>query len=219
MDLSGTRSRGLQVRGRKEDEFLPQDVELLLGRTGFEQSPADSAHCPLQHRSYECRVFREHLAGGGQHCNNGLIGPYTHLLRDLRSVHVGAYGVESDTGFGIPHLGIEECVDESCRHVLERLPFLLPADSFHRLRNFVEVTFQDGLQERALVGEVLIQGSDRDTGSQCHPGRGQPFLPHAGAKPEQLRREWRPRWQPNGLEPAICGAPRAHANAAANANS
>lgn len=34
----------------KKDEFLLHDLELLLGSTGFEQSPGDSGYGGLKHR-------------------------------------------------------------------------------------------------------------------------------------------------------------------------
>jgi diketogulonate reductase-like aldo/keto reductase len=114
-----SRRTDFQVGTREEDKFLPQSVELLLGRSGFEQSSCDSSHGALQHRSYELRVFRERFTRASQHFNNRLVDPYSDLLHDLYSVHVGAHGIESDTRFRIPHLGIEECGDESCRHLPE----------------------------------------------------------------------------------------------------
>src|ERR1035437_3264197 len=139
------RRAGFQVCAHEEDEFLAQNVELLLGSIGFEQSPADSGHCTLQHQSDELRVFRERFASSCQHFNNRLIGPHSHLLHYLRSVHIGAYGIESDTGFHNPHLGSKEGGDESRRQMLESVSLLLPADLLNCLRNLVEVTFQGSL--------------------------------------------------------------------------
>lgn len=58
-----------QVRAHKEDEFLPQGFEVLLGGSGFEQSSNDSRHGTLHHRSCEFWVFHHRFTGGNQHLN------------------------------------------------------------------------------------------------------------------------------------------------------
>jgi hypothetical protein len=104
----------------------------------------------------------------------------SHLLCNPGSIHIGAYGTERYTRFRIPHLSRQECRDESCRHMRERVSSLLPADSLNCLSNLViEVAFQDSLQKSASVRKVPIQGSNRDACPQRHPGRGQPLFPHA----------------------------------------
>jgi hypothetical protein len=165
-----------QISTCKEDKFFPQSVELLLGSARLQNSPADPNHRTLKHGGYKLRVFRQWLAGGRQHCHNRFAKPHPHLLRDLRSVYIGAYGVESGTRLRIRHLGFKKRRNESRRHVLKSVSLLLPAGSFHRLCNLIEMTSQHSLQQRALVRKVLIQGSDRHAGSRCDSCRGQPLL-------------------------------------------
>jgi hypothetical protein len=82
--------------------------------------------------------------------------PSSHLLRDLRSVHVGAYGIESNTRLRIPHFGLKERGDESSRYFTKCFTLLFLANEFDSCCDVGEVTFQGSLQKRALVWEVLI---------------------------------------------------------------
>jgi hypothetical protein len=77
-------------------------------------------------------------------------------------VYIGVHGIESDTPYRIPHLGVEKCGKESCRHVLERVGLLVPTASFHRLCYVVEMTFKTAC---TLVGKIPIPGSRRYTDS------------------------------------------------------
>jgi hypothetical protein len=82
--------------------------------------------------------------------------PDSHLLHDLRSVHIGAHRVERDTRLRISHLGLHKCGDESSGHLPKRSALLFFADAFDSITNLGEVTPQDRLQERAFVWEVLV---------------------------------------------------------------
>ena len=104
-----------------------------------------------------------------------------HLLRDFRSVDVGADGVKSDTGLGVAHFGLEKCGDEGGGHLAEGFTLLLPAGAFDSFGDFGKVAFQGGLQEGAFVGEVLVQGADGDASAQSDPGSGEPLF----SDPEQ----------------------------------
>jgi hypothetical protein len=121
-------------------------------------------------------ISGELVAGGFEHCDDGFVGAVAHLADDLCGVEIGADGVEGDAGFDTSHFGCEECGDECGRLQLEGLASLFAADGFDGVGDFVEVAFEDGLQERALVGEVLIQGADGDAGSCGDSCGGQAIL-------------------------------------------
>jgi len=60
----------------------------------------------------------------------------------------------------------------------ECFTLLLMADEFDGPGDFVEVPFQGSLEKRFFVGEILIQGSDGDTGSLRYSCRGELLLAH-----------------------------------------
>jgi hypothetical protein len=155
-----TRRTGIQVGARCENQFPTQGVELLFGSARFQYPSTNPDHHPLKHGSNQLRIGRERVAGGLQHSHDRLIESESQLLHDLGSVHVGAYGVESDTRLRIAHLGFKKCGDHSCPHLLETLPFLFAAGSFDCFDNLIEVPLQGSLQQRTLVREILIQGSN-----------------------------------------------------------
>jgi hypothetical protein len=68
-------------------------------------------------------------------------GSDSGLLRDLRSIHVGIYGVESDTGLRISHLGLKKYGDESGHHLPECSTLLFLADEFDGVSDLVHVPF------------------------------------------------------------------------------
>jgi hypothetical protein len=90
-------------------------------------------------------VGRERIGGRRQHSDDRFVGPDFHLLHDLRSVHVGAYGIQSDTRLCFPHLGLEKCSDESDRHLAECSTLLFFADEFDGVSDLGEMTFQGSL--------------------------------------------------------------------------
>jgi len=77
-------------------------------------------------------------------------------LRDLRSVHVGAYGIESNARLRIPHFGLKERGAGSSHHFTKWFTPLFLANEFDSFRDVGEVRIQASLQKRALVWEVLI---------------------------------------------------------------
>jgi len=135
----------LHVRAREDDQFPAQGIELLLRGARFQHPPAYSCHRPLEHGSNQLGIGRQRLAGGRQHEDDRLIGPYSHLLHDPRSVHIGAYRVESDTRLRVLHLGVKECGDEGGHHLLECFTLLFLADQFHGIGDLGEMTFQCSL--------------------------------------------------------------------------
>ena len=120
--------------------------------------------------------MRQRLSGSLQHADDCLVGPDSHFLRDLRSVYIGAYRVKGDARLRVSHLGFKERRHQGGSHLLERMPSLLVTDALHGFRDLVQVTFQGGLQQGGLVGEILIKSSDRHAGSQRHLGRREPLL-------------------------------------------
>jgi hypothetical protein len=63
-------------------------------------------------------------------------------LHNLCFVHIGDYGVESETRRRISHFGLKKCGDESSRHLLECFTFLFLADDFDGISDLDEVMFQ-----------------------------------------------------------------------------
>ncbi len=55
-----------------------------------------------------------------------------HFLHDLRSVYVGAYGVEGDTRLRIIHLGLEECGARARACRVETFSLLVDVMRFRR---------------------------------------------------------------------------------------
>src|SRR5882672_2767989 len=96
------------VCARHRDQFPTQGVEVLLGSTRFQHHPTDSGHCTLKHGSHKLWIGSERVARSRQHPDDRPIESGSHLLRNLCSVHVGAYSVESDTRPRIPHFGLKE---------------------------------------------------------------------------------------------------------------
>ncbi len=176
-----SRPRGTSVEAgaSKKDEFPPQSLEVLLGSAGLEKPPADTGHGIRQHRSDQLGVFRERLRGGRQHSRNCPVRSYRHLSGHLCPIDIRADGVKRDTRLCISHFGGKKRADESRRHPRKSTALLLPADSFDRLRNFIKVAFQCRLEERTLIGKVLIQSPDGHSGPQRDSGGGQPFFSNA----------------------------------------
>ena len=55
-------------------------------------------------------------------------------------------------------------------------PWWLCADRFDGAADFVHVAAEGGLQEGALVGEVLVEGADGDAGACGDAGGGEAFF-------------------------------------------
>jgi len=135
----------IQVCARYQDQFPTEDLNLLLGGNRFQHSPAYPGHCSLEHGSNKLWVGRERFLGGRQHPDDRLIEPGSHLLRDPRSVHVGAYRVESDTRLRVPHFGLKKCGNESSRHFSEGFTLLFLANKFDGLGDRDKMTLQGSL--------------------------------------------------------------------------
>jgi len=140
-----TRGTSIQVGARHNDQFPTQGVAFLLRSTRFEHSPADPDHHPLEYGSNKLSIGYDRFAGALQHPDDCLIEPDSHLLHDLRSVHVGAYRIKSDTRLRIPHLGLKKRRDESSYHLTEWFSLLFLANEFYSFSELNEVTFQGSL--------------------------------------------------------------------------
>jgi len=95
---------------------------------------------------------------------------------DGGSVDVGAYGVERGAGFDVLHFGGEVGVDEGRAHVEEAVTGVLGADGFDGAADLFHVMAEAGLQQGALVGEVLVERADGDSGARGDSRGGEALL-------------------------------------------
>jgi hypothetical protein len=158
------------------DELVADRVEACVGRRKFKDAAADADHEALEHEGDGFGVGGEGFRGAGQHIDDGAGAADAHLLADFRAVNVGADRVEGCGGFGVAHLGREECGDQSGDHISQRLALLLEADALDFAGDEFEMTAEGGLQQGALVGEVLVKGADGDSGARGDKGGGETLL-------------------------------------------
>ena len=167
---------GLEVGGGEEDEFVADAGELLLGVGVLDEAAADTGEGALQDGGDELGIVREGLRGGLEHGGDGAPAAVAHLAGDAGAVEVGADGVEGDAGAGVSHLRGQKGGDEGGGHAGKGLGGLFAADALDGLGDIVEVMAHGGLQEGALVGEVLVEGADRDAGARGDAGGGEALL-------------------------------------------
>ena len=98
----------------------------------------------------------------------------------MAAVDVGAHGVERRAGLDVVHLGFKVGEDEGGAHVEEAIALMFCADGFDGAADLVHVKAEAGLQEGALVGEVLIEGADGDAGTRGDAGGGEAFFTDGG---------------------------------------
>ena len=97
-------------------------------------------------------------------------------LGDRSAVDVGAHGVEGCAGFDALHLRGEVGEDKRRAHVQEAFALVSLADGFDGAADLVHVDAEAGLEEGALVGEVLVEGADGDAGACGDAGGGEAFF-------------------------------------------
>jgi len=156
---------GFDVRQGGCDELVADGFELGGGGWVLEDAAADADHDALQHEGDRFGGGGEGLGSGGEHFNDGFRAARAVLLADSGAVDVGADGVEGRGGFGVAHLGGEEGGDEGGDALAEGLAVLLEADTLDFPGDVFEVESEGGLQEGALVREVLVERADGDSGA------------------------------------------------------
>ena len=71
-------------------------------------------------------------------------------------------------------------MDEGGAHVEEAVALMLRGDGFDGAADVVHVAAEGGLEEGALVGEVLVEGADGDSGAGGDSGGGEAFFADGG---------------------------------------
>ena len=102
--------------------------------------------------------------------------PVPHLLRDLKAIDVGGDRIQGHAGLAVLYLGCQELVCQRDPHGGHRFAAFLLARLEDRRDHVVEVTPQRRLQQGTLVGEVLVQGADRNAGALGNARRRQSLL-------------------------------------------
>ena len=157
----------------EDGELVTHGGELELGGFGFEQTAGEAVEGGDDDIRNDFGVLEEGFFGGGEEVDDGAAGALAGGLGDGGAVDVGADGIEGGAGFDVLHLGCEVGEDEGGAHVEEALRLLLRADGFDRSADVVHVTAEGGLEEGALVGEVLVEGADGDSGAGGDAGGGE----------------------------------------------
>ncbi len=149
---------------------------VLGGDFGFEEAAADAGHGGLQHERGEVERDVELFRGAGEGFAEGLRVADAEIFDDAEAVDVGGDGVEGEADGGVGHLGAEEGVGDGRDHVAERLAAMGGAGGFHGVADGGEVAAECGLEQRGLVGEVLVEGADGDSGTVGDAGGGEALL-------------------------------------------
>ena len=96
-----------------------------------------------------------------------------HRARDAFALEIVADEVERNARVDVVELGLHKSGDDRFGHSRERCSVSGFAGGFHGEGDAVEMLLQECLQQRVLVGEVLIERSDRDASAFGDAGRGQ----------------------------------------------
>jgi hypothetical protein len=121
-------------------------------------------------------IFGEAFFGGGEQSGDGAQGASTDGFGDGGSLDVGTDSIEGGAGFYAAHFGGEEGVDQGRAHIHECGAAVLLAYVIDGLADLVHVAAETGLEECALIGEVLVEGADGDTGAAGDEGGGEALL-------------------------------------------
>jgi len=178
--VGGLADAGAEIGVDEDDEFFAHGVELVLGGFGFEQAAGEAVESGDDGVRDDFGVLGEGFAGGGEELDDGVAGSLAGGLGDGGTVDVGADGVEGGAGFDVLHLGGEVGEDEGGAHVEQAGGGLLGADGFDGGTDLVHVAAEGGLKKGALVGKVLIEGSDGDSGAGGDPCGGEALFADGG---------------------------------------
>ena len=155
----------------EDDEFVAH---------GFEQAAREAVECGDDGIRDDFGILGEGFSGGGEEIDDGAAGALAGGFGDGGAVDVGAYGVEGGAGFDVLHFGFKVGEDEGGAHAEEALRLLSRADGFDGAADVVHVTAEGGLEEGALVGEVLVEGADGDSGAGGNASGGEAFFTNRG---------------------------------------
>jgi pyridoxine 4-dehydrogenase len=167
------------IRDQHVDHLLAESVVIVSGSTGFEDAAADADHGGLYGEGRDALVDGEFFRGFGEDTGEGGFVAEAEVFGDAETVDVGTDGVEREAGARLGHLGAEECGGDAGDGFGERLAAVGVAGSFEECGDVEKVAAQDGLQQRALVGEVLVERADGDAGAVGDEGGGEFFFTYA----------------------------------------
>ena len=136
-----------------------------MGSGGLDEPAADTDKDAVEDFRETARVGDQFDWRGGEHGGDGIASAARHFAGDAGAIDVGADRIERRAGVHGFHLGIEESGDERGGHFVERAALMFQAGALQLHDNGVEMALEYGAEQSLLVGEVLIQGSDRDAGA------------------------------------------------------
>lgn len=141
--------------------------EKLLRGLVFEEATGNAADGREDDGGDEFGVAVEAFGCGAEERGGVAEGSGAHGFCDAHAVDVGGDGVEAGAVVDVVELGVEVGVDE-CGGLVEDADVARRfADGFDRRGDVVQVATECGLQKRALVGEVLVERADGDSGTMC----------------------------------------------------
>lgn len=156
---------GFQVGVDHVDELLADGRQELLCGLVFKQSASDASDAAENHGSDEFEFAGEAFCCRAEECSGAAMRSVTDVTCDAHAVYVCGNGVEAGTVVHIVEFGVEIGVDERCGLIEDAAVAFRFADVFYRCNDVVHVAAQRGLQERALIGEVLVKRANRNSGA------------------------------------------------------
>jgi pyridoxine 4-dehydrogenase len=167
---------GAEIGVDEDNELFAQRLDLALGRLCFEDSAGDSIEGRHDDGGNDFRIFGEAFFCSCEESSYGAECACACRFCDSLPFDVGAYGVQGCACLHITHLCVEVGGEEGGRHFKQTFVPVAFADVEDGFVDLIHVASECSLQQRALVGEVLIEGSDGDACACGDQGGGEALL-------------------------------------------